>query len=59
MTAAGETPVFVKLSPDLSAAGVRAAVDLAEAGGVAAVVASNTTTDRSMPLAGRDRKSVV
>ena len=52
VTAAGETPVFVKLSPDLSAAGVRAAVELAEAGGVAAVVASNTTTDRSMPLAG-------
>ena len=52
VTAAGQTPVFVKLSPDLSAAGVRAAVELAEAGGVAAVVASNTTTDRSMPLAG-------
>ena len=50
VTAAGQTPVFVKLSPDLSAAGVTAAVELAEAGGVAAIVASNTTTDRSMPL---------
>ena len=44
--AAGATPVWLKLAPDLSDDGLVAAVGLARAAGVRAVVATNTTLAR-------------
>jgi dihydroorotate dehydrogenase len=43
---AGADPLLVKLSPDLPRAAVVEAIEVAEAHGLAGVVATNTTTDR-------------
>lgn len=45
--AAGETPVLVKLAPDLSDAALDEALDVALAAGVSGIIAINTTLDRS------------
>ncbi|MFV0430526.1 MAG: quinone-dependent dihydroorotate dehydrogenase [Arachnia sp.] len=44
--AAGEVPVFVKLSPDLDREARQAAVRVAEQSGAAAIIATNTTLSR-------------
>mgnify|MGYP006274751347 CR=1 FL=1 len=46
MARAGDTPIFLKLAPDLSDAELEAAAGVALDRGVAAIVATNTTTAR-------------
>jgi dihydroorotate dehydrogenase len=44
--AAGDTPVFVKLAPDLADEGVMESVRVAEAEGAHGIIATNTTVER-------------
>ena len=46
VSAAGDVPVLVKFSPDLSADELRASVDAAGAGGACGIIATNTTVRR-------------
>lgn len=52
-TARGDTPLFLKVAPDLSPAQVDAIARAALEGGVAALIVGNTTVSRP-PLASRD-----
>ncbi|MFB6094360.1 MAG: quinone-dependent dihydroorotate dehydrogenase [Halanaeroarchaeum sp.] len=52
---AGADPLLVKVSPDLSREAIAAVVDLAEAHGLAGIVATNTTTARDQGLASDQR----
>ena len=51
VAAAGATPVWLKLAPDLSDDALVAAVELARESGIRAVVATNTTVSRPVPAA--------
>jgi len=69
--AAGEVPLFVKLSPDLDEVGLQDAAESAKASNCAGVVATNTTLERpdgiepfegglsGAPLAGRSREVLI
>ncbi len=46
MAVRGETPVFLKISPDLSDAELADVADVANTSGVAAIITTNTTLDR-------------
>ena len=47
MAVRGDTPVFLKIAPDLSEAEIADVAEVAEAAGVAAIIATNTTLDRA------------
>ncbi|NNE52730.1 MAG: quinone-dependent dihydroorotate dehydrogenase [Sulfitobacter sp.] len=47
MAVRGETPVFLKIAPDLTEAEIGDVAEVAEACGVAAIIATNTTLDRT------------
>jgi dihydroorotate dehydrogenase len=47
MAVRGETPVFLKIAPDLEEAELADLAEVAEAAGVSAIIATNTTLDRS------------
>ena len=47
MDVRGATPVFLKIAPDLTPAEIEDVADVANAAGVAAIIATNTTLDRS------------
>ena len=47
VAAAGDTPVLVKLAPDLGDPALDEALDVALAAGVSGIIATNTTLDRS------------
>jgi len=51
----GERPIFLKIAPDLTEAGVRDIVEVAMAGGVDALIVSNTTLARPDGLGGAAR----
>ncbi len=51
----GERPIFLKIAPDLTEADVRDIVDVAMAGGVDALIVSNTTLARPDGLSGAAR----
>lgn len=47
MEVRGVTPVFLKIAPDLSPAEIEDVAEVAESAGVAAIIATNTTLDRT------------
>lgn len=47
MEVRGATPVFLKIAPDLTEAEIADVAEVAEAAGVAALIATNTTLDRT------------
>ncbi|NUH65857.1 quinone-dependent dihydroorotate dehydrogenase [Sulfitobacter sp. S0837] len=47
MEVRGATPVFLKIAPDLSEAEIEDVAEVAQTAGVAAIIATNTTLDRS------------
>jgi dihydroorotate dehydrogenase len=47
MDVRGSTPVFLKIAPDLTEAEIADVADVANQAGVAAIIATNTTLDRS------------
>lgn len=47
MDVRGATPVFLKIAPDLTSAEIEDVADVANGAGVAAIIATNTTLDRS------------
>lgn len=47
MEVRGETPVFLKIAPDLSEAEIADVADVAQEAGVNAIIATNTTLDRT------------
>ena len=47
MDVRGATPVFLKIAPDLTSAEIEDLADVANSAGVAAIIATNTTLDRS------------
>ncbi|MFT6675339.1 MAG: dihydroorotate dehydrogenase [Sulfitobacter sp.] len=47
MEVRGATPVFLKIAPDLSASEIADVADVANTAGVSAIIATNTTLDRS------------
>ncbi len=47
MAQRGETPVFLKIAPDLTEAEIADVADVAQSAGVAAIIATNTTLDRA------------
>jgi dihydroorotate dehydrogenase len=52
----GERPVFLKIAPDLTETDVRDIVEVAMAGGIDALIISNTTLARPETLMGESRK---
>ena len=47
MAVRGDTPVFLKIAPDLSEVEIADVAEVAEAAGVVAIIATNTTLDRA------------
>ena len=47
MEVRGATPVFLKIAPDLTSSEIEDVADVANGAGVAAIIATNTTLDRS------------
>jgi len=47
MDVRGATPVFLKIAPDLSEAEIEDVAEVAQNSGVAAIIATNTTLDRT------------